>query len=155
MIEYQLWINTLQSTVIAHAAWRGDINVFADVILKAMGQEFCQTDLEKLRNLLRSSQLRIALNSRDCALWLGQDKLLRMVDQQPSSLRAAKLRLAHHPGPNTCRYCLMTEAKPLIELTQEKDSNGHHVAGSFVHLNCETAWRRLRMQIAGEMHHDG
>lgn len=156
MIDHSLLVNTVQSVAIGYSAWKGDLNVFADVILRAMGQlEYSQDDLDEIRRLLRGQPLRMALQSRDVALFIGgADKLIRLVDQSPSSLKAARLRVQHHPGPNshTCRYCLIRENPRLNELEPERDHNGHAVAQSFVHPGCAVAWRRLRVQaIAAEV----
>lgn len=154
-IDLQLLVNTLQAEIIAHCSWRGSVDTLADITLRAMGMtNYAQSDLDEIRKYLRSQPLRTALNAIDCALWVDNDGLMRFVDQQPSTLKAAKLRTAHYPGAGCCRYCLLPESQKVNTLRQETDHNGHYVSGSFIHEQCRLAWRRLRMQVAaaGENH---
>ena len=139
----------VQSIAIAHSTWRGSDTALADVLLKALRREgYSERDLDDVRRLLHSQPLRAALASRDVALWTGKDKLLRLVDQQPSSRKAALLRTQHHPGPTCCRYCLLREAQSLNpELQPERDARGEIIPGSSVHENCAAAFQRLRTLV--------
>lgn len=147
-MDMQLLIGTIQSIAIAHRAWRGDIGLFADVTLRALGGEYSQRDLDELRSLLRSNALKSALNSRDVLMWTGHDGLLRLIDAQPVSLKAARAKVAHQPGPYSCRFCLMNESPKLPELEQEKSERGEYIAGSFTHPACANSFRRLRLMVA-------
>lgn len=137
-------LDQLQAIAISFNAWRGSDATLAAFVAKALDAPERQTEIQRH---LRSKPLQTALHARDVALWIGHDKLLRLVDQQPLGARAAGLRVAHHPGPNACRYCLLAEVQSLTpELEQELDAYGVFVPGSFVHPLCATAWGRLRSQ---------
>lgn len=143
---YDELVNTIQSVGIAYSVWRGPAATLADVLAKAMATP---GRLDEIRRLLHSQPLRAALSTRDIGLWTGHDGQLRLVDQQPSSFKAAVLRTQHHPGAGACRYCLMAEPMRLEpELEPERDARGDTVPGSFVHKQCATAWTRLRAQVA-------
>lgn len=139
-------VNTLQSVTIAYSVWRGPAATLAEVLAKSMATP---DRLDEIRRLLHSKPLQSALSTRDIGLWIGHDGQLRLVDQQPSSFKAAVLRTQHHPGQNACRYCLMPERpslQPEIEL--ERDVRGEVVVGSFVHARCAVPFARLRAQVA-------
>ena len=139
-------INHVQAIAIAHAAWRGLDTVLAGLLAKSLRTP---DRLDEIRRLLHSTPLRASLAPRDVLLWIGHDGLVRLVDAQPVSHRAAILRTAHHPGPGACRFCLMAEATRLDpELSPEVDARGDVVPGSFVHKACAAAWARLRAQVA-------
>lgn len=137
-------LDEVQGYTIGHAAWRGTDRVLAERLAKTLGE-----DREaEIRRHLHSKPLQAALEGRDVLLWVGADDLVRLVDAQPSSREVAAHRLAHHPGPDSCRLCLMREPRSLqSELQPEVDGRGEHVDGSFVHPQCAVAWSRLR-QIA-------
>lgn len=139
-------VGLIQSIAISHSAWRGTTDALANSLMLAMECEFSQHRVEEIRRLLYSQPLQAALAGRDIALWVGADKLMRLVDQSPSSRKAAILRTQHHPGPKACRFCLILEAARLQpELEPERDARDEIVAGSSVHKQCAAAWRRLRL----------
>lgn len=139
-------LNHLQAVAIGYAVWRGQDTALAGTLAKSLGTP---DRLDEIRRHLHSRPLAAALSTRDIALWVGHDALVRLVDQTPGGLKAAVLRTQHHPGPNACRYCLMIERQSLQpELQPETDARGDAVPGSFVHRQCAVAWARLRQQVA-------
>lgn len=141
-------LSHVQSVAISFGSWRGTARDLAGYLAKSLGTD---NRIDEIRRHLHSKPMATALNARDVLLWRGGDGLIRLVDASPVSKKAASLRVQHHPGPNACRYCLMQEHPSVIapELVQECDGGGEHIAGSFVHKACATAWSRLRQQ-AGE-----
>lgn len=141
-------LNHLQAVGIAYAAWKGQDTALAGVLAKALATP---DRLDEIRRHLHSKPLAAALSARDIALWVGHDALVRLVDQTPGTRKAAALRVQHHPGANTCRYCLLTERQSLQpELQPEVDAFDAAVAGSFTHRQCAVAWARLRQQVAAK-----
>lgn len=139
-------VGLVQSIAVAYGVWRGTDNALADFVVKAMERgEFSQAELDTVRRLLHSQPLQAALAARDVALFRRSDGLFRLIDQQPSSLKGAMLRVAHHPGPNCCRYCLLKEN--MSELEPEFDAKNEPINGSFLHKHCQAAWRKLRIQV--------
>lgn len=144
-------VGLIQGIAIAHSAWRGTDQALADFIVRALERDFSQAELDDVRRLLHSQPLQAVLASRDVALWVGHDKLLRLVDQSPSSKRAAILRTQHHPGPSCCRYCLMREPNSLQpELEAERAPSGELLQGSMLHPRCANAWAKLKLQAERE-----
>lgn len=142
-------VGMVQAITISHSVWRGDDHALADLIVKSM--ENCPYESEKIRQFLYSPELQGALSTRQIAMWAGHDKLIRLVDQQSLSNRAAKAKVQHYPGDNCCRFCLLRENNRLgMELETERGLDGEFVQGSFVHPRCAAAWRRLRQQAASE-----
>lgn len=142
---HQLFAGQLQALAISHAAWKGTLDALVAALARASGEDHSAD----IRRLLYSQPLRAALHGRDVALWCGHDGLFRLIDQTPVGFPAACRRVRHHPGPQTCRYCLLTEPHALQpELEPERDPRGEFVPGSFVHPRCAAAWARLRAQVA-------
>ncbi|ABE43261.1 hypothetical protein [Polaromonas sp. JS666] len=134
-----------QATAIAHAALRTPVDALARQIAVSMKAERRAAEVE---TALRSALVQQALFERDVALWFGSDGLVRLVDQQPGGLGAARLRLQHPPRAGVCRYCLLREAASLVpELESDVDAYGQLVSGSFIHSRCRRAWRRLQSQV--------
>lgn len=141
-------IGQIQAICIAHSVWRGSDHALSDLIVRTMESPY---PTEKIRQFLHSPELQGALATRQIAMWVGHDKLIRLVDQQSLSNRAAKAKTEHYPGDNACRFCLLRENNRLgMELETERGLDGEFVQGSFVHPRCAAAWRRLRQQAAGE-----
>ena len=143
MTFHEELLNHLQAIAIGHAAWVGQDAALAGALVKSM-----QTPgrHEEIRRHLHSKPLAAALGAREIAIWIGNDGLVRLVDQTVSTRKAAALRVQHHPGANACRYCLLTERQSLQpELEPEVDTRGDVVPGSFVHHGCAAAWARLRL----------
>lgn len=145
---YDELLNQIQAVSIAYSAWKCRDTDLADTLAKALATP---DRLDEIRRLLHSKPLAAALGTRDVSLWVGHDGLVRLVDQTPSTRRAAGLRTTHHPGQNTCRYCLMSERPSLLpELEPETDARGDVVPGSFTHRQCAVALARLRQQVAAK-----
>jgi len=137
-------LDQLQAVAIAHGTLRTSDKALAEVVANALD---APERVAEIRRHLHSMPLRTALHARDVLLFFGFDGLVRLVDAQPVSDKAARLRVAHQPGPDTCRFCLMTEKRSLQpELMPELDDRGQRVPGSFLHEACMPAWNRLRQQ---------
>lgn len=135
-----------QASAVAHVALRTTAAALARLVADAMGAEQRVAEVE---TALRSAPVQQALFERDVALWFGkQDGHPRLVDQQPGSLAAARLRTEHHPGAGSCRYCLLRETAGLLpELEPDRDAYDRPEPSSAVHPQCRRAWRRLQAQV--------
>lgn len=134
----------VQAIAIGHSAWHGPIVFLAETVARSMNTD----RMGEIETALRATPLQRELFERDIALWIGNDGYVRLVDQSPSSLAAARLRTEHHPGVGVCRFCLLREAQRLIpELEAERDARDELIPGSFIHPQCRRAWRRLRSQV--------
>lgn len=137
----------VQAEAINRAAWRGPVGALGHSIAVLMKAEHRAAEVE---TALRSASVQQALFERDVALWFGkQDGQVRLVDQQPGSLAAARLRTQYRPGAGVCAYCLLREAAGLLpELEPCKDAYDQLEPSSAVHPQCRRAWRRLQAQVA-------
>lgn len=154
MIDFAKFLATVQFLARGEGAWRGHLSQLAELVRRA--GKWGPEDDSELERLLRKS--RILLGAKwECGLWESSDGSWRLVSLAiPSTPTACRERMQHKPidPGSACRWCLLTEKRPQLELRPDLDLRGEQpTPGALLHRQCLPAWRALRALAQKDHHH--
>jgi len=138
--EQLAFVAHVQAVAVKHRRWIGEHEELRALLQASVGPKG-DPELVSYTDPRLQAELQ---THRDVALWQGSDRRFRLISlQSPKSVAAAVIHAENDPGPDTCRFCLINEARTPLELEMVKDGAGSPINNVKVHPRCRLAWRRV------------